>query len=108
MGSQKQSSTTTSVIHKPVSLGNFHMARIWACQSATTTVSTRVRPSVPNAASRIMPASARWRPVASARAVCWANTICSGMFGTHMATASITPKAPYSATEIFLLSKWTR
>ena len=67
----------------------------------TPSATNSARPNVPSHASRIMPASCRSRFVASARAVCCANTICSGMFGTHIATASITPNAPYSAAGRF-------
>jgi hypothetical protein len=52
-----------------------------------------------------MPASSRLRSVASACAVCCANTICNGMFGTNIATASSTPKMPYCSGGIFLFSR---
>ena len=104
-GSQNESSTTATVIHKLTALGNFHAARICACQKNTAAAPSSTKPSVPSHASRIMPASWRSRFVASARAVCCAKTICNGIFGTHIATASITPNAPYSAAEIFLLNR---
>jgi len=46
-------------------------------------------------------------PVAWARAVCWAKTICSGMVGMRFTMAKRVPKVPYSAAGIFTFNKWT-
>ena len=108
IGSQNENNTTSSVIHNPAGFVICQRARMSACQTNAADDQRRSHsPNVPSHASRIMPASSRSRFVASALAVCCANTICNGMFGTNIATASNTPNTPYSAAGIFLFSRCT-
>ena len=106
-GSQSESNMTGRVSHKPAGLVICQRAKMSACQIQAPATTTSHKPNVPSQASRIMPASSRSRFVASALAVCCANTICNGIFGTHITTASNTPNTPYSSAGIFLASRWT-
>ena len=50
--------------------------------------------------NRIMPASCRSRPVASASAVCCAKIICNGIVGRHATTISSVPKVRIATWEM--------
>src|ERR1017187_2680384 len=108
-GTHSENNNSSSVTHNPVASGRCQPATICFWNTKTDAAPTSHTMNVHNHASRIMPASCRSRPVASASADCWAKIICNGIVGRHATTISSVPKAAYCdlGTESDLVRKCT-